>query len=80
MLYEDVGIVKDSKMLIAHQPVLYWLDLFYLCHEFNGTAFIRLCWPEDKPVMQQNNLVIVIFDVIKSQLIKLYQRKYGRKT
>ena len=80
MLYEDVGVIKDYKMLIARQPILYWLDLFHLCHEFNGQAFIRLCWPENKSVMNQNNLVIVIFNIIKNELIKLYNRKYGRKT
>jgi hypothetical protein len=52
-----------------------WLDLFHLHHDFNGAAFMLRAWPEQKPPLEQSNLVIEIFRVIKAELMDLIAQK-----
>lgn len=44
---------------------------------------MRLEWPDPGGALEQPNLIILIFDIIKDELLKILieeMRKHGRKT
>ena len=75
--------VFKEKIMGIYTAVL--LDIFYNCHEFffdGGTikrgkktmrtgTYKRLCWPDSGGMLDQFNLIIEIFSLIKNEEVKI---------
>jgi len=56
-------------------PISYWMDLFFHTHSVSN-HMARFEWPNGRSYLQQSNLLIEVFDVMKDEsLIRLREQK-----
>ncbi|MCK5609648.1 hypothetical protein KAR91_47685 [Candidatus Pacearchaeota archaeon] len=48
-----------------------WLDAFTHCHENGMNGLVRTCWPDGESYMEQENLVVVMFGIIRDEKGKM---------
>lgn len=48
-----------------------WVDLFNGCHTRNADGYSQFAWPDGGSYLQQENLTVLIFRIIKEQYNKV---------
>lgn len=51
-----------------------WLDVFHHCHEPGLEGVVRVAWPDGKCYLEQEAIVIDMFDLIRDELGKMRER------
>jgi len=65
----------DEKLyLIAGMPASYWLDLFFHTHPLCNDL-LRVEWPGGGFYLEQDNILIEIFDIIKLEALERLNEK-----
>jgi hypothetical protein len=57
---------------------LLWFDAFEQCHNETAEGYQRIAWPDGKSYLDQDNLVVEMFNRIKSELIRMRMER-GKK-
>jgi len=55
-------------------PYQIWLELFNLCYEINENNYRLLEYPSGSDVMNEYQIIIDIFNIIKLEFKKLWKR------
>ena len=66
----EFGRVSKGNFLIGGISLDSWLSLFFVCHDCSTFRVQQWCWPNGQAAIEQSNLMILIFSVIKSVFIK----------
>ena len=53
-----------------------WFDMFNHSHSFGQTIEL-IQWPDGKSYLKQDNMQVMVFDIIKSELVKMREQKNG---
>ncbi len=48
--------------------MVYWLDMFFHTHPVGG-GLTRVAWPDGRTYLEQDNILIELFDIIKDEAI-----------
>lgn len=57
-----------------------WFDAFSHCYDLDGLGqFVRSAWPDGTPYINQDNLVVEMFDVIRLEREKMVEAKRKQK-
>lgn len=49
-------------------PIEVWLDCFDQCHHSSGSGYKRTCWPDGGAYIDQANVTVSIFGIIRDEL------------
>ena len=60
--------------LVGGFPVRAWVDMFFHVHVFQE-AWVRLEWPDGGAYLDQPNLAVEVFDVIRDEAIDRMNEK-----
>jgi len=51
-----------------------WFDAFYQCHENSSSGLMRMCWPDGRCYLEQENLVVEMFALIREEYNKSQEK------
>ena len=83
--YAAIGRIPLKIKKIANISTAIVLDMFYNCHEFHFDGktikqgnklkrtgfYTRICWPYEGCLMEQYNIIIELFKIIKNEESKI---------
>ncbi len=52
-----------------------WMDLYFHTHAILESGIIRLEWPDQGTYLDQDNVVVEVFDIIKDEILTIRKRK-----
>lgn len=64
----NVGGLPDSQ----------WFDMFHACHDNIQGSIVRMTWPDGDPYTKQENLLVQVFQVMRSELHLMQTEKNKR--
>ena len=44
-----------------------WISLFWNCHNVVDGAVCQWCWPENRPLMDQDAVLVAMFRIIRAE-------------
>ena len=63
--------------------VLSWVQMFVHTHAKTSLGIVRLGWPDGRSYLEQSNITVEVFDVVRDQTVKDMaeadkRRRWGR--
>jgi hypothetical protein len=55
-----------------------WLDVFDHCHEA-GQTLNRIAWPDNGAYLEQDNLLVQVFDIVRDEGVSAIEAARQRK-
>lgn len=65
--------------IIGKKPVSNWLMLFRSCFNYNESGFSQWCWPDGRSLLDQSQITMTVFDIIKSEAMKQVNKQLSKK-
>ena len=69
--------VHDENELVAGLPLWLWIKTFNGCHNLMGNGVFRAGWPNGRSFLEQECIVVHVFDTISDELMRMSQ--HGKK-
>jgi len=51
-----------------------WIDAFTHCHRRVEKGIDRIYWPDGKSYIEQENIVVEMFEILRSEYLKVIQK------
>jgi len=64
-----------DSFLVAGVCIEVWLDAFECCHANGYECIVRFCWPDGGAYLDQDNIVVSMFNLIKEEHRKIQNGK-----
>lgn len=69
--------MDHENIIIQGLPIFEWTTLFMDCHNFTGLGIMQYTWPDGKSVLEQSNLLVEVFTLIKSEFTQAQKDENG---
>lgn len=53
--------------MILGRTIAFWMTSFNSCFNLTQTGFSQWCWPDGGSLMSQDNILVEVFTLIKSE-------------
>lgn len=74
----SLGLPPVNEARVARRPCQRWLNLFVLTHRQDAEGWQRMEWPDGGALIEQSWLVVMVFQIVGSELASIAKERMKR--